>query len=62
LADDERLFAFVREYDGREVITVANFSLENVKLPDEIAGKKLILSSESKYDAVEIGALEARIY
>ena len=62
LADDERLFAFVREYGGHEVIVVVNFALESVKLPDEIAGRKLILSSERDIDPSEFHALEARIY
>ncbi|MBQ7169530.1 MAG: DUF3459 domain-containing protein [Synergistaceae bacterium] len=62
LADDENIFAFVREYGGHEVITVVNFSLESVRLPEEIAGRKVILSSENDVEPSELRPLEARIY
>ena len=61
LADDENIFAFVREYDGHEVMTVVNFSLKPVKLSDEIAGRKIILSSEGDIEPSELKPLEARI-
>ncbi|MBQ6115106.1 MAG: DUF3459 domain-containing protein [Synergistaceae bacterium] len=61
LADDENIFAFVRKYDGHEVMTVVNFSLKPVKLPEEISGRKVILSSESDIDPSELKPLEARI-
>ena len=62
LGDSEELFAFVRELDGEEIITAANFSLESVKVPDELSGKKLILSSESGINPQELASLEARLY
>ena len=62
LADDENIFAFVREYGGHEVITVVNFSLESVRLPEEIAGRKVILSSENDVDPSVLKPLEARLY
>lgn len=62
LPEDERLFAFVREFDGHEVITVANFGLEAVRLPEILRGQKVILSSESETNPEELKALEARIY
>ncbi|MBQ3397842.1 MAG: DUF3459 domain-containing protein, partial [Synergistaceae bacterium] len=61
LADDENIFAFVRKYDGHEVMTVVNFSLKPVMLPEEISGRKVILSSESDIDPSELKPLEARI-
>ncbi len=62
LADSEEVFAFVREYEGKEVITVANFALKPVTLPEVLAGKKLFLSSEENADTSELRPLEARIY
>lgn len=62
LADSEEIFAFVREYDGHEVIVAVNFALESVKVPDEIVGRKMLLSSENDNDPSEFRALEARIY
>ena len=61
-ADSEEIFAFAREYEGREIIIAVNFSLKPVKVPDEISGRKIILSSERENDPSEFGALEARIY
>lgn len=61
-ADSEEIFAFAREYEGREIIVAVNFSLKPVKVPDEISSRKMILSSEKENDPSEFGALEARIY
>ena len=61
-SDSEEIFAFVREHEGREIIVAVNFSLSPVKVPDEISGKKIILSSEKEISPSEFGALEARIY
>ena len=61
-ADSEEIFAFVREYEGREIIVAVNFSLKSVKVPDELSVRKIILSSEKENDPSEFGALEARIY
>ena len=62
LADSEEIFAFVREHEGHEVVTVVNFSLKPVKVPEIVAGKELIMSSENEIDPHELKALEARIY
>ena len=42
-------------------MTVVNFSLNPVKLPEEISGRKIILSSESGIEPSELKPLEARI-
>ncbi|MBQ7169529.1 MAG: hypothetical protein IJR63_06475 [Synergistaceae bacterium] len=39
-----------------------NFSLETVRLPEEIAGRKVILSSENDVDPSVLKPLEARLY
>ena len=62
LTDSEEVFAFVREYEGHEVVTVANFSMNAVKLPVSLTGRKVILSNEKEIDMEELKPLEARIY
>ena len=62
MPESEEVFAFVREYEGRKIFTVANFSLEPVSVPDELRGKTLMLSSEDEADGTELKPLEARIY
>ena len=59
--ESEELFAFAREHDGREIITVANFTGESVKLPDELAARKILLSSEGEINAKELSPFEVRI-
>ncbi len=64
LQESEELFAFERELDGKKFITVANFSLKPVKVPDVINGE-IVISSENKENNVkydELKPLEARIY
>ena len=61
-ADSEEIFGFVREYDGQEAMTLVNFSLKPVKLPEEIASRQPILSSERDVEPSELKPLEARIY
>ena len=61
LPESEELFAFAREFDGREIITVANFTGESVKLPEELAGRRVLLSSEGEINAKELAPFEARI-
>ncbi|MBQ6773219.1 MAG: DUF3459 domain-containing protein [Synergistaceae bacterium] len=61
LSDSEELFAFERELNGEKFITVANFSLKPVRVPDSLTGK-IILSSEKNINPSEIKPLEARIY
>lgn len=62
MPESEELFAFAREHDGREVITVANFTGESVKLPEELAARRILLSSEEEINAKELSPFEARIY
>lgn len=62
LTESEEVFCFVREYEGHEIVTVANFSMNVVKLPESLTGRKLILSSEKEIDVEELKPLEARIY
>ena len=62
LSDSEEVFAFVREHEGREVITLANFSDKPVKIPEELVKRKVVLSSERDINPSELAPLEARIY
>ena len=62
LEDSQEVFAFVREHEGRKALTVANFSLKPVRLPDEFSGKKILMSSEANNNPLELKPLEARIY
>ena len=61
MSDSEEVFAFVREHEGHEVITLANFSDKAVKLPEDIARRKLLFSSEREISPSELAPLEARI-
>ena len=61
-ADSEEIFAFERSFDGEKITTFVNFSLSSVKVPAEIAMKKMILTSEKDFDALTMKPLEARIY
>jgi len=61
-ADSEEIFAFERSLNDEKIITIVNFTLKPVKVPDEIAKKNLILSSEKVFDEKELKPLEARIY
>ncbi len=60
--ESEEVFAFVREYNGREIITLANFTNNPVKIPGELAGRKILFTSENNSDTSELAPLEARIY
>ena len=61
-SDSEEIFAFERSFDGKKIITVANFSLKPVKIPEEISKLNLILTSEKDFNKSELKPLEARIY
>lgn len=61
MSDSEEVFGFVREYFGQEVMTLANFSGEAVKLPKELIAKKVIFSSEKDFKPSELAPFEARI-
>ena len=59
--ESEELFAFERELDGERFITVANFSLKPVRVPDTIKAK-ILISTEKDVNPDELMPLEARIY
>ena len=61
LSESEEMYGFVREYGGREVVVLANFSGHGVSVPTEIVGKTVLLSSEEAVRAEELGAFEVRI-
>ena len=61
-SDNEEFFAFERSLNNEKLTTVVNFSLNPVKIPDEITRRKLILSSERIFETSELKPLEARIY
>ena len=61
LPESEEVFAFVRELYGQELITLANFSDKAVKLPEELAARRVLLSSEGEINAMELSPFEARI-
>ena len=61
LPESEELFAFAREHDGREIITIANFTGKSVTLPKDLAKRRVILSSEGEINAKELSPFEARI-
>ncbi|MBQ7154352.1 MAG: DUF3459 domain-containing protein [Synergistaceae bacterium] len=60
--ENEKVFAFVREHEGRKIYVAVNFSGEPVKLPDELLGREMLLSSEGETISAELAGLEARIY
>ena len=62
LSESEEVFGFVREYDGQEVITLANFSGRAVSVPEKFAEKTILFSSENTINPSELAPLEARIY
>ena len=62
MSDSEEVFGFVREHDGQEVITLANFSHNTVKIPEDLSQKKVLFSSEKDIDPSELAPLESRIY
>ena len=62
LSENEEIFGFVREHDGQEVITLANFSGKAVKIPEDLAQKTVLFSSEKDINLSELAPLEARIY
>ncbi len=62
MSDSEEVFAFVREHDGQEIITLANFSHNTVKIPEDLVQKTILFSSESTITPSELAPLEARIY
>ena len=61
MPDSEEIFAFVREHDDQEVITLANFSDRAVKIPEDLAQKRVLFSSEKNISLSELAPFEARI-
>lgn len=61
MPDSEEIFAFVREHDGQEIITLANFSGKAVKIPEDLAQKTVLFSSEKDISPSELAPFEARI-
>ena len=63
LPGSETVFAFARALGGRQLITVVNFSLDAIELPQElIGGKTLLLSTLDGATNAVLRPLEARIY
>ena len=57
-ADSEEIFAFRRN----SLITIVNFSANEINLPKDFTDKKILLDSESGADKNILKPLEARIY
>ena len=61
--ENEEVFAFARTLGKSRLVTVVNFSLNEVTLPEElIKGKTLLLSSSDGPDGTVLRPLEARVY
>lgn len=66
--ESEEVFAFARALDGSRLITVVNFSLNEVKLPEEITDSGTLLlssidgNSPGEGGGVMLRPLEARIF
>lgn len=61
MSESEEVFGFVREFNGEALITLANFSAKPVKLPEALAQRRVLFSSETALKASELKPLEARI-
>lgn len=57
LPDDENIFAFKRSLGSKSITTVVNFSTENVPLPAEFRGKKILIGDGSE----NLAPLEVKI-
>ena len=62
MSDSDEVLGFVREHEGRKLVTLVNFSNVAVKVPEEFSGMRILLSSEGVSEEAELNALEARIY
>ena len=64
LPDSEEIFAFARTLNNKRLVTVVNFSLQEVNLPKEFIGKKILIDSESINikNVAKLNPLEARVY
>ena len=63
MPEDEQVFAFARTAGKRQIITVANFSLEEARLPAEfLKGKRQLLGTMPKGETKVLRPLETRIY
>ncbi|MBR3456664.1 MAG: alpha-glucosidase C-terminal domain-containing protein [Selenomonadaceae bacterium] len=61
MPEDEQVFAFARTAGKRQIITVANFSLEEARLPAEFL-KRQLLGTMPKGETKVLRPLETRIY
>ncbi len=63
MPEDEQIFAFARTAGKRQIITAANFSLKEAKLPAEfLLGKRQLLGTMPKGETKILRPLETRIY
>ena len=60
LTDSEKVFAFKRNLDSREIVTPVNFSTDTVNLPKNLRGK-ILIDSEKNPDVSKLMPLEARV-
>ena len=60
LTDSEKIFAFKRNLDSREIVTLVNFSTDTVNLPLNLRGK-ILIDSEKNPDVSKLMPLEARV-
>lgn len=60
--ESDEIFAFERSLNGEKFITVANFSLMAVKIPEALANYDIIMSSDDSKNKYALNSLEARIY
>ncbi|MCR4817457.1 MAG: alpha,alpha-phosphotrehalase [Fretibacterium sp.] len=63
MPESEEVYAFARTLGHSRLITVVNFSLNEVKLPEEITrGRAILLSSHGEEAGAVLHPLEARVY
>ena len=60
LTDSEKVFAFKRNLDNREIVTLVNFSTDTVNVPLNLRGK-ILIDSEKNPDVSKLMPLEARV-
>ena len=60
LADDEKIFAFKRKLGEREIITLVNFSTDEVNLPENLRGK-ILADTVKNPDLSKLSPLEGRL-
>ena len=60
--DSEEVFAYERSLSNEKITTLVNFTDKPVKIPAELAVKKIIFSSEAEPKISELAPLEGRLY